>query len=235
MCYQQIMDVLNPIFDSPIAKGVGALLGLYAVYRFGLRAYFLQREYEEVRGRYLDRGLDLASAQVEYALSVFRSNWSLFLRYAKLCREMNAPFDAADFFQQFRELDQDQFQIAPVHRINALLPNEVVWNQYQRVFSFVGTTNDKIKADFGPALQMLAENPMHPNRGAIVAEAEKLALELGDKSNEFYVYLSELNNLAQIFERERIRRRDLTAFAARKDVVAIVERLAAAYPEEKNA
>jgi len=235
MCYEQAIDTLNAILDLPVVKGLGSLLALYVVYRLGLRAYFLQREYEEVRARYLDRGLDLASAQVEYALGVFRTNWSLFLRFAKLCRELNVPFDAADFFHQFRELNQDQFQIAPVHRINALLPNEVVWNQYQRVFSFVGTTNDKLKADFGPALQMLSQNPNHPNRSEIVSEAEKLAHELGDKSNEFYVYLSELNNLAQVFEQNRIRRSDIGSFAQRKDVTEIVKRLAAAYPEDKDA
>jgi len=231
MCYHQLLHTINATFESPIIKGIGALLGIYAVYWFGLRAYFSQREYEDVRSRYLDKGLDLASAQVEYALSVFRSNWGLFLRYIKLCRDMNSSFDARDFFNQFQELDQSQFQVTPVHRINALLPNGIIWNQYQKVFSFVGTSNDKIKADFGPALEAIAENPNQPNRSLIVEEAEKLAHELEEESNQYYTYLSELNNLAQVFEQQRVRRKELQTFSERQDVVEIVQRLEKAFPE----
>lgn len=235
MTYAQFIQALSMTLDSPVVKGIGGLAGLYIVYRLGLRAFFLQREYENVRSRYLDNGLDLASAQVEYALSIFRSNWSLLLRYTKLCREMASPFEPEDFFAQFREIDQSQFQITPVHRINALLPNEIIWNQYQRVFSFVGTSNDQIKADFGPALRVVAQNPNQPNRAKIVSEAEKLARELGDGANQFYVYLSELNNLAQIFEQHPIRRVDVPSFSKRKDVKQIMQRLMEAFPGDRNA
>jgi hypothetical protein len=211
------------------------LIGVYIVYRFGLRAYFSQREFENVRLRYLDAGLDLASSQVEYALGIFRFNWALLLRYAKLCRELNAPFDAADFFAQFRELDQAQFQITPAHRIKALLPSEAIWDAYQQVFSFVGTANDKIKADFGPALEMLSRNPSNPDRAGIVLEAENLAHELNDASKKFYVYLSELNNLAQVFEQEQFKRKDLQKFSRRKDVREIVARLEARFPSDHAA
>ena len=230
MCYIQILQRANAIFDSTPVKGIGALIGLYIVYRLGLRAYFSQKEFENVRLRYLDAGFDLASSQVEYALGIFRSNWALLLRYAKLCRELNVPFDATDFFAQFRELDQAQFQMTPTHRIKALLPSEVIWSAYQQVFSFVGTANNTIKADFGPALEMLSKNPGNPNRAAIVSKAEKLAHELSDASRKFDVYLSELNNLSQVFEQQRLRRKDLQKFSKRKDVREIVARLEAGFP-----
>lgn len=218
-----------------IIGGVSTLIGVYIVYWLGLRAYFSQKEFENVRLRYLDAGLDLASAQVEYALGVFRSNWMLLLRYAKLCRDLNAPFDAADFFAQFRELDQGQFQITPAHRIRALLPSEVVWSVYQEVFAFVGTANDKMKADFGSALNMLSKNPASLDRAAFFSEAEKLAQELNDASQKFYIYLSELNNLAQVFEQQRLKRKDLQRFSKQKDVKEIVTRLEAKFPTDNSA
>lgn len=230
-----MLQSTNAIFDSTLVKGVGALIGAYIVYWLGLRAYFSQKEFENVRLRYLDGGLDLASSQVEYALGIFRSNWALLLRYAKLCRELNAPFDAADFFAQFRELDQAQFQITPAHRIKALLPSELIWSAYQQVFAFVGTANEKIKADFGPALVMLSTNPANPNRQVIVTEAENLAHELIGASKKFYIYLSELNNLAQVFEQQRLKRKDLQKFSKRKDVREIVARLEATFPIEPAA
>lgn len=232
MCYSQTLLITNAIFDSNAVKGIGALIGAYIVYRLGLRAYFSQKEFENARLRYLDSGLDLASSQVEYALGVFRSNWALLLRYAKLCRELNAPFDAADFFTQFRELDQAQFQITPAHRIKALLPSEAIWSAYQQVFSFVGTANDKIKADFGQALKVLSENSANPDRASIVAEAENLAHELNSASQKFYTYLSELNNLAQVFEQQKFRRKDIHKFSKRKDVREIITRLESSFPSD---
>ena len=80
------------------------------------------------------------------------------------------------------------------------------------------------------ALEMLSKNPTNPDRAAIVLEAENLAHELRDASQKFYVYLSELNNLAQVFEQQRLKRKDPQKFSKRNDVRDIVARLEAGFP-----
>ncbi len=232
MCYIQVIQTVNSMFEYPLVKGLGALIGLYIVYWLGLRAYFSQKEFENVRLRYLDAGLDMACSQVEYALGVYRSNWQLLLRYTKLCRELKVPFDSKDFFTQFRELDQSKFQITPGHRISTLVPNKVIWNFYQLVFSFVGVTNEKIKADFGSALKVVSKDPNNPIHKGFAPEGEKLAHELDAESKKFYLFLSELNNLAHIFEQQQIKRKDIDSFSKREDVVEIVSRVEAIFPED---
>ena len=155
------MDVVRSIIDSGFAKILGGLLAAYVVYRLGLSSYFRQKEYEHVRSRYLDHGFDALTAEVEYALSVYRTNWALVLRYTKLYRDIQQPLDVSDFFHQFREFDQQRFRLVPAHRLKSLLQEDTIWNAYQRVIAFVNSTNDTIKADFGVALRVLASHPSH--------------------------------------------------------------------------
>jgi hypothetical protein len=47
-----------------------ALLGAYAAYHLGLAAYVRQKEFENVRTRYLDNGVELTCSHVDCALGV---------------------------------------------------------------------------------------------------------------------------------------------------------------------
>ena len=226
-----VVDTINQLAESGLVTILGALLAAYVVYRLGLRAYFLQKEYEHVRTRYLDNGFDLASSQIEHALGVYRTNWALLLRYTKLCRDMGQSFKVEDFFVQFRELDQSHFQVAPGHRINSLLESKLLWDAYQQVFSFVGTSNDTIKADFGAALPMIAGQSSHPRKAEFVADAERLAIDLNKKSERHYLFLSELQNLAQLFEKEQLSRKSLAEFRSRDSVKAVMSRIGELYKD----
>jgi hypothetical protein len=227
-----VVDTINQITESGLAKVLGGVVAAYVVYRLGLRAYFLQKEYEHVRGRYLNDGFDLASSQIEYALGIHRTNWALLLRYTKLCREMERSFKVEDFFEQFCELNQSHFQIAPAHRISALLESKLLWNAYQQVFAFVGTCNETIKADFGAALPEIAAQANHPNKEEFVSDAEKLALDLSKKAERHYLFLSEIQNLAQLFEKEQLSRASLAKFRSRDLVRAAMSRIGELYSDE---
>lgn len=227
-----VIDTINQIAESGFAKVLGGVLAAYVVYSLGLRAYFLQKEYEHVRARYLDNGFDLASSQIEYALGIHRTNWALLLRYTKLCREMAQSFIVEDFFVQFRELDQSRFQIAPAHRISSLFESKLLWNAYQQVFAFVGTCNETIRADFGAALPAIAGQANHAKKAEFVADAEKLALDLSKKAERHYLFLSELQNLAQLFEKEQLSRASLEKFRSRDLVKAAMSRIGELYKGE---
>jgi len=110
-----------------------AVIGL--VYLLGQKAYFRQKEYENVRARYLDKGVELVCSQVGYVFSVFNSNWTLYLRTLKQYRDIEEFVAVDDFFVQFIELDLGQFQTTPIHKVNVLLNNQVVWRQRLKVLS----------------------------------------------------------------------------------------------------
>jgi hypothetical protein len=226
------IDVVRSILDSGLAKFVGGLIAAYVVYRLGLNSYFRQKEYEHVRSRYLDHGFDALTAEVEYALSVYRTNWTLVLRYTKLYRDIERPLDVADFFHQFREFDQEHFRLVPAHRLKSLLQDDTIWNGYQRVVAFVNTTNDMIKADFGVALRVLSSRATHPDKESFVQKADSMAKEMHGKSTIHYDFLSELQNLARLFEAEQFSRTSLVDFKSREAVKTIMSRLATLYPNE---
>jgi len=55
------------------------------------------------------------------------------------------------------------------------------------------------------------------------------------QSQKFYVYLSELNNLAQVFEQQKFKRKDIHKFSKRKDVGEIIARLESSFPSDSAA
>jgi hypothetical protein len=225
--FNEIACTVARWLEMPLGKGAGALLGAYIVYWLGLRTYFRQKEYEHVRERYLEQGFDIAIAQIDYALAVYRSNWALFLRHVKLCRDTTGPFHADAFFETFKEVDQSRFQLTPIHRLGKLLEVEALWALYQSVFSFVGTKNDEINADFGAALRALERDPVGYDKAKMVAEAESMARQMNEESHKHYLFLSELQTLAHLFERKRYSRRSLKKFAKRKDVGEILDTMRA--------
>lgn len=216
---------LAELAGTTIGQGVGVLIGAYVVYWLGLRAYFAQKEYENVRERYLSQGFDVAIANVEYALGVHRANWMLMLRHLKLCRDTDGPYHTDEFIAGFVELDHQKFQVTPVHRIGRLLEADDLWGFYQLVFAFVGTKNDFIRADFGATLRMMDAAPQMYEKSDFVKKAEALAEEMNQDAKAYYLFLHELHTLAHAFERERYTRRSVATFAKRSDVKEVLRRM----------
>lgn len=230
-CVARAFDTINSALDTPLAKMMGAVLIAYFVYRLGRKAYFDEKETELGRDRYLEKGIDLVAAQVDYALGVNRHNWMLFLRFLKLYRDSPVAIELDDYFQQFRELDHSHFQVAPAHRLHSLIGDEIIWTVYQRVFAFVGTRNDALKADLGEALKLIAPDvPVHKDLD-FIRRAEEAAEKMNRDANRFYVFLSRLMELAAIVERSRLTVSELQKIRHRKDVVEIVAALRELFPE----
>lgn len=212
-----------------------SLITAYFVYRLGLKAFFRQKEYENVRKRYLESGVELVSSQIDYALGVYRHNWMLLLRIMKQYRDIEEQLSVDDFFEQFIELDQSYFQITPMYRVHVLFKSSVVWEAYQKAFSFVGTTNDKIKAEFGSVLKAMLEVQKHPNKDDFLKKAHQLAIDIDQKSQKFSILLAELQGVAELLERENLTRQAISVFASRQEVKRAVQILREVFPGEEKA
>jgi hypothetical protein len=81
----EFLEEMRPAFVSMLI----ALLTIWLGYRLGLIAYFRRKEHEQIIQRYLEQGVDLISANIDHALSVFRENWSQSLWLLKEFRESN--------------------------------------------------------------------------------------------------------------------------------------------------
>ena len=216
---------------SELVKIGIALAGAVIAYRLGLSAYFRQKEFENVRTRYLDQGLELACSHVDYVLGVFRNNWALMLRSLRQYRDADQLMPFEDFARQLREVDQSYFQLTPVYKIKSLVGSDIFWVAHQKVFSFVGTANETIKADYGLALKEMLEHPHHPAKDEFLKKGLEKALELNQDAQRYYTLVAELQGLAEMLERENLSRDAVQTFRDREDVKKVIERVANLFPD----
>lgn len=201
----------------------GTIVLAFLAYWLGLLAYHKQKSYEKFTDRYLRDGIDLWAAQGDYALSVFRHNWTLMLRVLKQYREFDTAVDIDDFFDRFLELDHTKFQIGPNARIQSVIQTKTIWSAYQTIFSFVTTSNDAIKADFGMALKVMANIENHENKAVFLTEAMKMSDEQNTKSGPLYEIVSLMFQLSELLAKSKYSMEQVTEFSERLDVRKLVE------------
>lgn len=121
------------VFDiSEVAKYVITIITLYVGYRLGLRAYFMQKDYELVRQRYLVEGVDEVAADMEYGLSVYRNNWARWLEIVRMFRDVGEKINLKMLEDGFIVFDQSKFRMRPHHRVECLVGDMVFCKVQQK-------------------------------------------------------------------------------------------------------
>ncbi len=207
------------------------LLTVYVVYRLGLRAYFKQKEFENVRNRYLENGVELVITQIDYILGIQRHNWELMLRTTRQYREQESQVSMEDFFNQFREVNQDNFQLGPIYKTQTLLNDDVLWRAYQAAFAFVSSTNIEIKSDFAGTLNNLLNSPHNADKLGFIQQVEEQAKQNNLKANNFYLILDPLHKLSEIVEDGKHTFKSIHTIHKTKKIKQIVSELLKLFPE----
>lgn len=132
-------------FFVDIRDGLVTVLAAFIAYLLGLRAYHLQREYELVRRRYLDEGLDAFAADTENALSIFRNNWQHSLIVLKNFRDIGSRMRKELLDERYIDLDMLHFR--PNYRVHELVGDKVFWEVQQLLFGVVGSATSFFKDD----------------------------------------------------------------------------------------
>jgi hypothetical protein len=208
------------------------LLATWAAYWFGLRAYFLQREHELVRSRYLEGTIDLLSQQVEEALAIFQHNWALALHDLKLVRDLGDQLDHTWDSPSFTHLRPELFQVAPQIRLGALIGDRVFWEATQSLFAFVTTQNAYFERDLGAGLRLVREKKI--TGAALWERMAGHTAHLQDESHRFYEVLHCLQTLAAFIESSRLRFGDVGGLQHRQEVRDVVRRLRKTFPVQAS-
>src|SRR5258706_90695 len=106
-----------------------------------LTFFFRQKEYELIKQRYLEGGIDVIAADVENALGATSHNWARCLHLVKLYRDETSDFDPKELEREFLELDKSNFSRVAHHRIGALVGSQIIWQVYQLAFSYATNAN----------------------------------------------------------------------------------------------
>jgi hypothetical protein len=220
-------------FLKDIGAGLAPLGAAFVAYLLGLRAYHLQREYELVRRRYLDEGLDAFAADVEHALGVFKNNWQHSLTILKHYREVDRAMRKELLDSGFLDVQMSQFRVRPNYRVGTLVGDRVFWNVQQLLFAFVGTTTAFFKEDLCGAMRHAVNGgELKAPKQEMIAEYVKVCEKHLETGNRYHVLLAEIQAVTAEFEKERLPLAKIQEFKERKAVKESVNRLKQAFADK---
>ena len=111
-------------FIYATVKDLAPFLAAFIAYLLGLKAFYIHKEYDVVRRRYLEDGLDLLSEDIEHALIIFKKNWSHSLKVIRQFKISGSNLRIELLDAGFLDYDMSKFRIGPNYRVNTLLGDE---------------------------------------------------------------------------------------------------------------
>jgi len=209
---------------------LGPVLGAAIVSLVGVWAYFKQKECETNRRVYLEGGLEQLANQYEYALGVFRHNWTRAIFVLRQIRDLGPKADPSACNSSFLRLEPQHFQIGTHHRVQRLVQDMVFWDVQQILVPFVEATADFFASDLCVALRWLSKG----EKLAKTHEEVHLlywprVVSLEKESQSFYQFLAALQDLTRILERQKFTSKSIDEFHRIAEVRAIVAKVKAAH------
>ena len=202
----------------------------------GVKVFLRQKEYDLVKQRYLEGGIDVIAAYQEEALGVFHHNWARCLQLVKMFRDAQESFDLEQLKQGFLELDSSKFHAIPHHRLQILVRTQVFWQVYQLALAFAANANAKVANEIPETIRLkLTTSKLNAEIKHIAEESFKYLKELEEKSHKFGVLTRELEALAGLLQTENLTFKNVLAFNEKPEVKASIERLRNEFSNELKA
>jgi hypothetical protein len=206
------------------AVTLGAFIALFV--------YFRQKEYELVKQRYLEQGVDVVAASLESTQGVVSHNWARCLQICKSFRDTGANFDLEELDRSFLELDNSQFHQIAHHRIGSLLHSQIVWETFQRAMVDFSSASAMFTKEVPEAIRLRCTTTLITQDYASMANTMLDDLrEQHDSLYEYAVLIQELHNLSLMLEAEKLKLKAIANFSKRKEVKELINRLRTAFPE----
>lgn len=214
------------------AAGLGACLGAWV----GVKVFLRQREFDFVKQRYLEGGIDIVAAHCEEALGTFHHNWARCLQLVKMFRDAQESFDIDQLKRGFLELDSSKFHAIPHHRLQILVRSQVFWEIYQLTSAFAVNANAKVTQEIPETIRLkLTTDELGSDIKHIAEKCFEHLKELDEKSHKFAGLTRELEALAGTLQTEKLSFKNVLAFHQKPVVSAATERLEKEFEAELKA
>lgn len=224
---------MTPSIWIEIIKSVSTLAAVAVGAWIALRLYFRQKEYELLKARYLEGGIDVISGEVEHALGVVSHNWARCVTVVKAYRFEQTHFDLEELSKGFLQLDASNFQRVAHHRVQALVGSPLVWEVFQLAMAYCSNADAKITGEIPDGIRMKLKTQEIGASHEDVAKAAHAELQkLHDGSHRYAALTKELQVLAIQLEGERLSFKRLAKFRERKQVRATLSRLESEFRED---
>ena len=226
-CYFDWSSLLAPLTT------VGAAL---LAFLLGQATYRRQKEYELVRARYLEGGIDRFATNVEYALGAIRHNWARTLQILKLFRDVDVE-EAADLANRssFILIESGRIDLEAGYRIQTLTRDGVYGRAQGRLFALANSAEYFFVHDVGALIRRAASGEISvTDQPEVLERAVAQAQKYQSDTHRFYDLFYRLQDLGRVLERRHVSFREIDRFAEDPVVKEISERLRQLFPPKKG-
>ncbi|WP_319583623.1 hypothetical protein [uncultured Pseudodesulfovibrio sp.] len=214
---------------STLIKDYGAMLApillAFITYFFASKKYYKQKDYEEIKARYLEGGIDIITANVENSLSNLSANWAGALNIIKLFRGLGEKAQFLPSKEYFIKYNTKELNLTAHKRIQLLIRSNVFWDLHQLLAAFETNKYHFFVEDLYVILNIYHTNERiqisAKNQMEIVDKYTSVTKQINDDSSKYYKIVELLNELSFIFEKEKYSYDNINLFHARYDVVKI--------------
>jgi len=182
--------------------------------------FFKQKEYEMVKKRYLEEGIDIIAQQADFALSNFMHNWVQSLSVVKHFRELGPQMDPALYSSGFKIIDTKGLLVRPNHKMNMLVNDDVFYKVQQLLYSFVENANQFMTNDLCQAIKNSvngAPNLAGKEKEIIKQYTQKL-VEYQKESTIYYSFVAQVENIVRELEQQNFSFENIKDFHKRNIV-----------------
>ena len=192
------------LFSIAIAI-ITVIIGAYVAYVLGLRTYFRQKEYEMVRKRYLEEGIDLIAQEVDRALSIFMYNWNRGLTVIKHFRDVGTKIDPLLYNSGFEHLNISGIFVRPHYKLKLLVNDDVFHKVQQFVHSFVESANKFIIEDLCNTVKLRVDGEKSEvsDKEIVDIYIQKL-IKSQEDSQLYYILIQQLESVAGELETQQL-------------------------------
>lgn len=215
-----------------IQGGATILAAIIAVWG-GFWAFFRQKEFDLVKTRYLEEGVDVIIAVTENALNIHHHNWARSLEMLKAFRDNPAmkpeELDSAGFLH----LPTDRFALTANYRVNQIINSGTIWRVFQLVIAFAqyscSVTRDEIPVGMKVKLET---DQIKASRSEMVDEAMEILKELDAKSHRYHFFVGKLQDIAMLLEEQKFALKDIRKLRRHPTIVEAIAALEEHYKDE---
>lgn len=211
-----------------MAVAIGASIALHS--------YFRQKEYELVKQRYLDGGVDVVASELELTLGIVCHNWARCSQVCKSFRDSGVNFDIKELERGFLDMDSSHFQQIAHHRVNSLIQSEVIWEAFQVAMAYAASANNMFTKEVPEAIRLRCTTNLIAEDQASMANTMLDDLrECHDNGFKYALIIRELYALSLMLEAEKLNIKAIAKFSKRREVQQLIERLRTSFPDQPHA
>ena len=153
-----MVEILRDYGDSVVSVLVAFVAAVGAIW-----AFYLQKEYELVRQRYLEEGLDRLAADIDHAAQVERQLFQRGLNLLRQFRELGDQLPRALLTERVTPIDMGRFSTITNLRVQNLIGNDALWGGLQLAYARVRQFYDFIYDDYVHQLGLLVDGSTELN------------------------------------------------------------------------